>query len=203
MNTYEGFIFGHYDSRGGGTFIEDANELNARNRYIEMGNGLEYDKECAERWSKDEGASPMWAEVHALRDDEEALIRYLTEEDFISPAKLESYRPISEGEDLEWGEHGEQQELANAFEDGLSWATDEIVETTANPFTEVLWWNEQDKVLRLCAPDTNPRHPERNGFAGNSTYSEWPKPEVDERWKRASFGEDACGLVFVSANYTE
>jgi hypothetical protein len=198
MNTYEGFIFGHYDSRGGGTFIEDANELNARKRYIEMGNGLEYEKECAERWSKEEGASPEWANILALRDDEEALIRYLTEEDFIAPAKLESYRPISEGEDLEWNEHGEQRELANAFDEGLQWASPEVEETTANPYKELLWWNEELRELKLCEPGVNPGQP-------NETYgtSYWPERERIPGWKRSSFGEDACGLVFVSRNYTE
>jgi len=121
-------------------------------------------------------------------------------EEFIAEVTIESYRPYKEGEDLEFGDPAdERNELARAFEDGLAWAKEEVVETTANPFMEILWWNETDKILRLCAAGTNPRHPEKREFAANATYQTWPKPEMDTKWVRSSFGEDAYGVVFCTA----
>jgi hypothetical protein len=191
----EGFIFGHYDSRGGGTFLEGTDEMAARRKYVEMGQGFAQTMEDAANWSKDENAAGFWGELHALRDDEEAALKFLTDEDFISRATLESYRDIREGEDLEWIDERILDEkewgMARAFEDGLQWATDEVQETTPNPFMELLWWHEERKLLKLCPEGV---HPGTDAEMGTTYFP--PKP-IEPGWKRSSFGEDACGLVLI------
>src|SRR5262249_28746259 len=88
---YEGFIFGHYDSRGGAVFIAGGTEAEARKAYAESGQPLQEQFEDAAQWANDEGAHPMWKQI-AEAETEEEKIRILTEEDFYGPATIESYR---------------------------------------------------------------------------------------------------------------
>ena len=200
MTTYSGYLFGHYDSRGGATFIEDPDEMNARKRYIEMGLGFDETMKDAAEWSQSEGAAEFWSEIHALRDDPEAAIRKITEEDFIDSVTLESYRELRDGEDIEYGEETDEHklELERAFQDGLRWATDEVQATVPNGFTETLWYNESTQTLRLTAPGESPREPHKGDWANNASYKTFPTPPTDTNWVRSEFGEDACGVIFCA-----
>ena len=209
MHTYKGFLFGHYDSRGGANFIETDDEYDAKRKYQEMtGQTLQEQVDEMRSWANDPNTHPDFIEfrdkLNAAGDDERKLLDILLEEDFLGSVTVESCRELEHGEDIEYGnaDRVEQEpanaEKARAFEDGLQWAGEEIVETTANPYQELLWWNEKDRILRLLPPGWNPREGWKKEWGGSSSYSRWPKPPVDENWKRSSFGEDACGIIFNS-----
>jgi hypothetical protein len=125
---YKGFLFGHYDSRGGATFIEGTDEFEAKLKYIEYGIGYEQTMKDAAEWSSEAyehglgwPVSPFWAELHALRDDKPAAVEKIVGEDFIAPATIESWRELKEGEDIEWLE-GDEKLWANGedLEDGTT-----------------------------------------------------------------------------------
>ena len=187
---YQGHIFGHYDSRGGATFVVAPDEATARRIYVEMGDGLEQTLKNAAEW-KDDGHE-FWGELWELRNNPEAAIKFITDEDYISAATLRSYRPVEEGEDLEWGD-GTPNEKAQAFDEGLQWAGEDIEMTTANPYRETLWWHEESATLLLGEPGFNPGDPETP--MGMTVFP--PRRHV-EGWRRSNFGEDACGLVFYT-----
>jgi len=172
------YLYGHYDSRGGAQLIEAPDRETADKAYV-----LQF-------WPDDPNDSE-------LEETRKAMI----EEDFIAEVTLESYREIKHGEEIEYTEPviGEDYEKARAFEDGLAWATEELQETTANPWKELLWWNEERKILRLCPPGENPGKPWMKNHAGNATYTVWPEEKGEPGWKRSNFGEDACGIIFGNA----
>jgi len=178
-----GFLYGHYDSRGGATLIEDESKEIADIRYASM-----FCNEDSEWGTK------------AEQD------KTLIEEDFIAKVTFSSYREVADGEDLEQGPPIPSEEddapKANAFEDGLAWATDEILSTTPNPFRELLWErrNESDEVveLRLCPKGHSPAY-ENQGDRQTPFYhySGPPKGTKQDGWKRSSLGEDACGVILM------
>jgi hypothetical protein len=174
------YLYGHYDSRGGATLIEAENREQADHAYLTSFGMLSF--MATEEWNTPEHRA-----------------EFINEEFITEVNALESHRTIEKGEDIEYGptENTNKYELARAFEDGLAWADEEVVETTANPFMEILWWNEDTKTFRLCEPGVNPRHPEKKEHAANASYSTWPKPPVEEGWRRSNFGEDACGVIYT------
>jgi len=172
------YLYGHYDSRGGAQLIEAPDRETA-------------DKAYALQFWPDDPNEP----------NTETYRKEMIEEDFIAEVTLESSREIKHGEEIEYTDpiEPDDSEKARAFEDGLQWATEEIQETTANPWKELLWWNEERKILRLCPPGENPGKPWLKNHAGNATYTVWPKEEGEPGWKRSNFGEDACGVIYGTA----
>jgi hypothetical protein len=160
------YLYGHYDSRGGATLIEAENREQADHAYLTSFGMLSF--MATEEWNTPEHRA-----------------EFINEEFITEVNALESHRTIEKGEDIEYGDPLEEMknrnELARAFEDGLRWATEEVRQTTSNPFMEILWWNEETKTFRLCEPGVNPRHPEKKNHAANASYSIWPKPETDTR----------------------
>jgi len=113
VNTYEGYLFGHYDSRGGATFVVAPTEQQAREFYAELGSSIEEQMEEAHQFAG-ETADPNdqchfmhehWAKVAAITDRSE-FVKHVTEEDFLGKAQITSYRVIKDGEDIEYGECG-------------------------------------------------------------------------------------------------
>jgi hypothetical protein len=203
--TYSGYLFGHYDSRGGATFVVAPDEMSARASYIEMGIGYEEIMKDAAEWMQEHHPDTFWSELHDLRNDREAAIRKITEEDFIDSVTVESYRELRDGEDIEYGEITDPHklELERAFQEGLQWADDEVAKTVPNGFTETLWYNESTKTLRLTPPGESPREPYKGTWAGNASYEIHPAPQIDTNWVKSEFGEDACGVIFCAAENKE
>src|SRR5262245_19064040 len=108
-HQYKGFVFGHYDSRGGANFIEAETEQQAREQYIAMSwGGLEGLVKDANNWADEPNAATFWREIRDLHraGDHAALVKAATEEDWIGPATIESLEPIANGADLEYDEEG-------------------------------------------------------------------------------------------------
>lgn len=82
--TYQGFLYGHYDSRGGGTFIASDSREAADAAYCRT----------------------MGWDDPSLHDTEYKPSEW-AEEDFIAQAVLESHRPLVDGEDLEQRDDGQ------------------------------------------------------------------------------------------------
>ena len=166
------FLFGHYDSRGGATLISAASEIEARAAYVEINETIEEFIDFALEAIEDPEHDPFWDEVVAVKDDREAVVRMATEADFLHEVQFESYRVVEDGEDLEYIEMSPE---GDKFEEKLQWDEDKQ-KTTPNPHSEMLWWNEGTKTLRLCPAGEYPG-------AG---------------WERSDFGEDACGVVVMN-----
>lgn len=160
---YEGFVFGHYDSRGGAVFIAAKTEAEARRAYVTSGASLEDQIADAKEWGSDEaqaqGAHPMWKEV-ANATEEEA-IRLLSEEDFWGPATIEAYRELQDNEDLEFD-------------------TD-----------------EDDTHHRLFA-NYSPTHDGEKPALVEFRLVEEAIEETEDN-KKSEWGEDAYGLIFITA----
>lgn len=179
MTSY--FLYGHYDSRGGATLIEDDTQEQAHIRYAAL--FCNEDQEWGTKKEQDER---------------------LIEEDFIGKVTFTSYRDVEDGEDLEQGEprpdEVDDAKASNAFEDGLAWAADEVAQTTANPFRELLWErrNESDELveLRLCPKGHNPAYEDQ---AEVQTPWQWrsTSPKKIPGWRRSNLGEDACGVIVM------
>jgi len=171
------YLYGHYDSRGGAQLIEAPDRETADRAYY-----LQF-------WPDD-----------ANEPNTETYRKELVEEDFIAEVTLESYREIKHGEEIEYTDpvEGQDSEKARAFEDGLAWAAEDIIETTANPWKELLWWNEERKILRICPPGVNPTFPERPADFGTQNIYGAHEP-TEPGWKRSNFGEDACGVIYGEA----
>jgi len=175
------FLYGHYDSRGGATLIEDESKEKADIRYAEA-----FCNEDSEWGTK------------AEQD------KQLIEEDFLGKVTFTSYRDVQDGEDLEQGEpipsERADAEKANAFEDGLAWADDKIVETTPNPFRELLWERRDDSdtlvELRLCPKGHSPAYEDQREMPTPHSFSS-KEPVKQAGWKRSSLGEDACGVILM------
>jgi len=176
------FLYGHYDSRGGATLIEDETKEAASARYLES------------FWCEDN-------EWGTKADQEKQII----EDDFIAEVTFTSYREVEDGEDLEQGRpipsEEDDAQKANAYEDGLAWATEEIVQTTPNPFRELLWARyEGEKVveLRLCPKEHSPAYEDQTDRQTPFYHHYGKTPgKKEEGWKRASFGEDAYGVILM------
>ena len=130
----------------------------------------------------------------------------LVEEDFIAEVAFSSYREIEDGEDLEQGEPIPSEvadaPLANAFEDGLAWATEEIIQVTPNPFRELLWARyegEEVVEIRLCPKGHQPAYEDQaeRETPFHRIFRDNPEPKAQAGWKRSEFGEDACGVVLM------
>lgn len=171
------WLFGCYNSRGGACLVEAPTKEEAAKRYYNEGLGMEGQEE-----------------------DWEGQYEATIEEDFLEEVvAIESYRPLRDGEDLEYGD-GEDDDLkqrARDFEDGLAWAPQEIQDTVPNPFVERLWWNDTTKTFCLAGPGFSPRRPTIGNQAASTGYFWSAEPPVDENWKKSNFGEDACGVVLM------
>jgi hypothetical protein len=87
MHKIQGFLYGHYDSRGGATFIEGTDKAKADAEYV-----LPF---CLEQVFPDE------PEVVKERN------REIIEQDFLGEATIESEFRIENEQDIEQGEHAE------------------------------------------------------------------------------------------------
>jgi len=82
MTKLQGFLFGHYDSRGGASFVVAETKAEAYKKYV----------------------STFW-----LDEEEKATEGVkIAEEDFLGAATLESEHEIEDGTDLEYGEDGDR-----------------------------------------------------------------------------------------------
>lgn len=127
---YECYLFGEYNSRGGATLIEAADEDSAREAYVEAGMGYESTMQDAAEWADSPGAAGFWNELHALRHDKKAAIRKITEEQFIGKTILLSEEEVPEI-DLEWDIDEDQTML---------WEPEGQRE--ANPAERTLWYGK-------------------------------------------------------------
>jgi hypothetical protein len=91
MKTISGWLYGHYDSRGGATFIAAPSKAEADEWYCN-------DFALEEIWKGDE-----------LKEAKASLI----EEDFMGPATLQSPVEIKNGEDIEYRDEKDPLKLWN------------------------------------------------------------------------------------------
>ena len=73
----EGFLFGHYDSRGGTTFVESNDQAKAKKKY---------------------------ADSFYFDEDQNDEAMEIANDDFLGPATIESEEEIGDGQDIEYGE---------------------------------------------------------------------------------------------------
>lgn len=174
------YLYGHYDSRGGATLIAAESREKADAQYLEA------------FWQPDE--SEQWRSE-------------LLEEDFIAEVTFTSYREVETGEDLEQGpprnngvELTEAEvKIGQAFEDGLQWAEESVSCEVPNPVWELLWARyegEDVKELRLHPAGQSPAYEDWRD-AETPSQKHWPAKPKKDGWKRANFGEDACGVIII------
>lgn len=90
MRKYEGFLYGHYDSRGGCSFIEADSKEKADAVYLQSF--------CL----GEEELKAIMAPYMKTYGEE------IIEEDFLGAATIESEDEIEDGTDMEYGEHGDR-----------------------------------------------------------------------------------------------
>lgn len=181
------YLYGHYDSRGGAWLIEADTKAQADAQYLES--FFTQDEEWATKAEQD---------------------KQILDEDFIAEVQFSSYREIEQGEDLEQGEprneHGtltnDEIAIGRAFEDGLQWAEHTVSREVPNPVWELLWarYEEEDPdkpvELRLHPAGQSPAYEDWRD-AETPTQTHWPPKPKKPGWRRANFGEDACGVVIT------
>jgi hypothetical protein len=102
MHEYNGFLFGHYDSRGGAMFLQGDDINEAWLWYLEVSYSLTPEQLLGDAIK----FAPQYPRSHwrAIRDEPDPItrVKMYCGEDYLGKAHITSYRELIDGEDIEY-----------------------------------------------------------------------------------------------------